>query len=94
MLDFFSQRGIGGNLEIHKTADLAITALQSAIIMRQPPPSCIHHAMVAVNIVQRLTGSSLFAYGFLVSMSRKGNCWENAVTESFFEILKAELLWA
>ncbi|MBS1038991.1 DDE-type integrase/transposase/recombinase [Gluconobacter cerinus] len=35
----------------------------------------------------------LSAHGFLVSMSRKGNCWDNAVTESFFKTLKAELMW-
>ncbi|WP_108912396.1 hypothetical protein [Acetobacter cibinongensis] len=64
VLDFFSQRVIGGNLEVHKTADFATTALQCAIAMRQPPPSCIHHAMVAVNIVQRLTGSSFLLMAF------------------------------
>ncbi|BBC81832.1 transposase (plasmid) [Acetobacter orientalis] len=35
----------------------------------------------------------LSAHGFIVSMSRKGNCWDNAVTESFFKTVKAELLW-
>ncbi|WP_264810173.1 DDE-type integrase/transposase/recombinase, partial [Acetobacter orleanensis] len=86
-------RVIGWNLEVHMTADLATTALQRAIALRQPPPDCIHHADRGSQYCSEAYRKLLSAHGFLVSMSRKGNCRDNAVTESFFKTLKAELLW-
>lgn len=75
------------------TADLATTALQRAIALRQPPPGCIHHADRGSQYYSEAYRQLLSAHGFIVSMSRKGNCWDNAVTVSFFKTLKAELLW-
>nr|WP_156470752.1 IS3 family transposase [Gluconobacter japonicus] len=93
VLDLFSRRVIGWNLEVRMTAGLATTALQRAIALRQPPPGCIHHADRGSQYCSEAYRKPLSAHGFLVSMSRKGNCWDNAVTESFFKTLKAELLW-
>ncbi len=91
--DLFSRRVIGWNLEVRMTADLATTALQRAIALRQPPPGCVHHADRGSQYCSEAYRRLLSAHGFIVSMSRKGNCWDNAVTESFFKTLKAELLW-
>ncbi|WP_373687857.1 IS3 family transposase [Gluconobacter sp. P5B12] len=93
VLDLFSRRVIGWNLDVRMTADLATTALQRAIALRQPPPGCIHHADRGSQYCSEAYRQLLSAHGFLVSMSRKGNCWDNAVTESFFKTLKAELMW-
>ena len=93
VLDLFSRRVIGWNLDARMTADLATTALQRAIALRQPPPGCIHHADRGSQYCSEAYRQLLSAHGFLVSMSRKGNCWDNAVTESFFKTLKAELMW-
>lgn len=93
VLDLFSRRVIGWNLEVRMTAGLATTALQRAIALRQPPPGCIHHADRGSQYCSEAYRKLLSAHGFLVSMSRKENCWDNAVTESFFKTLKAELLW-
>ncbi|WP_157091266.1 IS3 family transposase, partial [Gluconobacter cerinus] len=93
VLDLFSRRVIGWNLEVRMTADLATTALQRAIALRQPPSGCVHHADRGSQYCSEDYRKLLSAHGFIVSMSRKGNCWDNAVTESFFKTLKAELLW-
>ena len=91
--DLFSRRVIGWNLGGRMTADLATTALQRAIALRQPPPGCVHHADRGSQYCSEDYRKLLSAHGFIVSMSRKGNCWDNAVTESFFKTVKAELLW-
>ncbi|WP_081603811.1 DDE-type integrase/transposase/recombinase [Gluconobacter thailandicus] len=93
VLDLFSRRVIGWNLEVHMTADLATTALQRAIALRQPPPGCIHHADRDSQYCSEAYRQLLSAHGFFVSMSRKGNCWDSAVAESFFKTLKVELMW-
>ncbi|MBS1042072.1 IS3 family transposase [Gluconobacter cerinus] len=93
VLDLFSRRVIGWNLGSRMTADLATTALQRAIALRQPPPGCIHHADRGSQYCSEDYRKLLSTHGFIVSMSRKGNCWDNAVTESFFKTVKAELLW-
>ncbi|MFT9164983.1 MAG: integrase core domain-containing protein, partial [Komagataeibacter saccharivorans] len=61
--------------------------------LRQPPPGCIHHADRGSQYCSEAYRQVLSAHGFLVSMSRKRNCWDNAVMESFFKTLKAELMW-
>ena len=63
------------------------------IALRQSPPGCVHHADRGSQYCSEAYRQLLSAHGFIVSMSRKGNCWDNAVTESFFKTLKAELLW-
>ena len=75
------------------TTDLATTVLHRAVALRQPPSGCIHHADRGSQYCSEAYRKLLSAHGFLVSMSRKGNCWDNAVTESFFKTLKAEHLW-
>ena len=93
VLDLFSRRIIGWNLDACMTAKLAVTALNRAIALRRPPKGCVHHADRGSQYCSEDYRKVLSAHGFIVSMSRKGNCWDNAVTESFFKTLKAELLW-
>lgn len=75
------------------TAKLAVTALKRAITLRQPPGGCVHHADRGSQYCLEDYRKALSAHGFIMSMSRKGNGWDNAVTESFFKTLKAEFLW-
>ncbi|MFS8368634.1 DDE-type integrase/transposase/recombinase [Acetobacter indonesiensis] len=77
MLDLFSRRVIGWNLEVRMTANLATTALQRAIALRQPPPSCVHHANRGSQYCSEAYRKLLSAHGFIVSMTRKGNYWDN-----------------
>ncbi|MFT8308247.1 DDE-type integrase/transposase/recombinase [Acetobacter malorum] len=93
VLDLFLGRIIGWNLDARITAKLAVTALKRAIALRQPPEGCVHHADRGSQYCSENYRKVLFAHGFIVFMSRKGNCWDNAVTDSFFKTLKAELLW-
>jgi len=91
IIDLYSRRVIGWAVSDRLKKDLAIRALQMAINLRQPPKGCIHHtdSQYCAHGYQKI----LRKHGFKVSMSGKGNCWDNAVTETFFKTLKAELIW-
>jgi len=73
--------------------DLAIRALQMAINLRQPSPGCIHHTDRGSQYCSHDYQKVLRKQGFQVSMSGKGNCYDNAAVETFFKSLKAELIW-
>ena len=73
--------------------DLAIRALKMAINLRQPPKGCIHHTDRGSQYCSHEYQAILRKHGFQVSMSGKGNCYDNAVVETFFKTLKAELIW-
>jgi len=73
--------------------DLAIKALQMAITLRKPPKGCIHHSDRGSQYCSRDYQKLLKTHSFQVSMSGKGNCYDNAVVETFFKTLKAELVW-
>lgn len=73
-------------------ADPAVTALKQAIALRHLQKG-VHHDDRGSQYCSENYRRLLSAHGFIVSMSRKGNCWNNAVTEGFFKALKAELLW-
>ena len=73
--------------------DSAIRALKMAINLRQPPKGCIHHTDRGSQYCSHDYQKLLKQHGFKVSMSRKGNCWDNAVVETFFKTVKAELIW-
>lgn len=93
VLDLFSRRVIGWSAGARMTTTLALNALDRAIAVRQPTSGCVHHADRGSQYCSEEYRKRLAAHGFIVSMSRKGNCWDNAVTESFFKTLKAELIW-
>lgn len=90
VIDLFSRKVVGWSMSHRMTATLAINALTMAIKRNKPGKGVIHHSdrgsQYACDAYQKL----LFKYGFICSMSRKGNCWDNAVVERFFRSLKSE----
>ena len=93
IIDLYSRRVIGWAVSNRMKKDLAMRALQMAINHRNPPPGCIHHTDRGRQYCAHAYQKILTQNGFEVSMSRKGNCWDNAVSETFFKTLKAELIW-
>jgi putative transposase len=92
ILDLFSRKVIGWAMADHLRAELAIDALRMAITSRAPTDSLIHHTDRGVQYACTDYQAVLEANGFVCSMSRKGNCWDNAVAESFFGTLETELI--
>jgi transposase InsO family protein len=93
ILDLYSRRVIGWAVSDRLKRDLAIRALDMAVALRRPPPGCIHHTDRGSQYCSGDYQKRLKKHGFLVSMSGKGNCYDNAVVESFCKTLKAELIW-
>jgi transposase InsO family protein len=73
--------------------DLAIRALKMAIALRSPPRGCIFHSDRGSQYCSHDYQKILREHGFKVSMSGKGNCYDNAAVETFFKTIKAELIW-
>ena len=73
--------------------DLAIRALDMAVALRQPPEGCIHHTDRGSQYCSNEYQRRLSKHGFKVSMSGKGNCYDNSMVETFFKSIKAELIW-
>ena len=92
VLDLGSRRTIGWAMRDTLEAELAVSALQMAITARRPPPGVIHHSDRGVQYACDAYRAVLTQHGFQASMSRKGDCWDNAVAESFFATLEWELL--
>ena len=91
VLDTFSRRIVGWSVSDRLERDLAVSALERALDTRRPGPGLLHHtdrgSQYASSDYQELLGSA----EILFSMSRKGDCWDNAMAESFFKTLKVEL---
>lgn len=92
ILDLASRRVVGWAMRDNLEAELATDALQMALWSRRPEPGLIHHSDRGVQYASHAYRSLLEAHGHLPSMSRKGNCWDNAVAESFFATLEWELI--
>jgi transposase InsO family protein len=90
ILDAFSRRVIGYAISARLDASLTLEALHMAITHRQPGPSVIHHSDQGVQYASADYVAELKRHGFLVSMSRRGNPYDNARMESFFKTLKQE----
>ena len=92
LIDLHSRRVVGWATSNRLTKQLATGALHAALGQRDAPKGLLHHtdrgSQYASNDYQRL----LDAHDFEGSMSRKGNCWDNAVAESFFATLKKDLV--
>lgn len=93
MMDLHSRRIIGWAVSNRLKKDLALQALNRAVALRNPPPGLIHHTDRGSQYCSHDYQKRMRQLGFKVSMSRKGNCWDNAVAETFFKTLKAELIW-
>jgi transposase InsO family protein len=73
--------------------ELALSALRRAIALRRPAAGLIHHADRGSQYRSLDHKAGLSKNGILISMSSKGNCFDNAMVETFFKTLKAELVW-
>lgn len=93
VLDLHSRRVIGWAVSNRIKRDLAIRALEMAIALRRPPKGCIHHTDRGSQYCSHDYQKILRQHDFKVSMSGKGNCYDNAVVEAFFKTIKAELIW-
>ena len=93
ILDLHSRRVIGWAVSNRMKRDLAIRALNMAIAFRAPPKGCIHHTDRGSQYCSHDYQKLLRQHGFKVSMSGKGNCYDNAAVETFFKTIKAELIW-
>jgi putative transposase len=90
VLDAFSRRVIGWALGRTLEASLAVAALRMALIERQPEPGLVHHSDRGVQYASRDYTEILKQHNTTISMSRKGNPYDNAACESFMKTLKYE----
>jgi transposase InsO family protein len=90
ILDAFSRRVIGWALDRHMEDELTLMALRMAIAQRGVPPGLIHHSDRGSQYASNDYTDLLKASGIEISMSRKGNPWDNAACESFMKTLKYE----
>jgi len=92
IMDLYSRRIVGWAMGDSLERHLVIAALQMAIKMRQPPPGLLHHSDRGSQYASADYQALLTQSQIRCSMSRKGNCYDNAPTESFFGTLKTELV--
>ena len=90
VLDLFSRKVVGWAMDKEIKANLVIRALENAVISRQPGSNLTFHSDRGVQYASSTFRSILATYGIRQSMSRKANCWDNAVSESFFGSIKTE----
>ena len=90
LLDAHSRRVVGWAMADHLRTDLALDALLMALQARRPPPGLVHHTDRGCQYTAAAYRDALAARGLVCSMSRSGNCLDNAMAESFFATLKAE----
>ena len=93
VIDLYSRKVVGWSMDNTMKVDLVNNALNMAIITRKPPKGLIWHTDRGSQYASYSHKSLLQQYGITQSMSRKGNCWDNAVAESFFHTLKTELIY-
>jgi putative transposase len=93
MIDLHSRRVVGWAISNRLKRDLALQALNNAVALRNTPLGCIHHTDRGSQYCTHDYQKRLREVGFKVSMSGRGNCYDNAAVETFFKTLKAELIW-
>lgn len=91
--DLFSKEIVGWAVASTMTRDLAINALDAAIKKQRPPAGLIHHSDRGVQYCSKDYQAILAKNKMVCSMSRKGNCYDNASAESFFSAIKNELIY-
>jgi len=92
VLDRCSRRCIGWAMEDTLHTSLPLSALQMALRHRRPPPGLLHHSDRGVQYASGLYRQTLQQAGVVCSMSRRGNCYDNAAMESFWSTLKRDLI--
>lgn len=92
VIDLFSRRVVGWSMATHMRTSLVTGALKMALGRRLPQADMIHHSDRGSQYASHDYRKALRDSGIACTMSRKGNCWDNAVVESFFASLKKELI--
>ena len=92
LLERDGRRVVGWALRPHLGQELALSALEMALQRERPARGGLHHSDRGVQYASHAYRQRLEQAGFTASMSRRGNCWDNAVVESFFATLTKELL--
>lgn len=90
VIDLFSRCIAGWSMKNRMTADLVTDALMMAVWRRRPSGPLLHHSDQGSQYTSEQFQSLLAEHGIGCSMSRRGNCWDNAVAESFFSTMKTE----
>jgi len=92
MIDLFSRRVVAWATSKSNDTALVLRVLREAVRLRRPPHGLIHHSDRGSPYASMDYRAELARHGILASMSRQGDCWDNAVAESFFATLRAELI--
>jgi putative transposase len=92
VLDLYDRQVVGWAMAGHMRTELVLAALEMAVGRRRPPPGLVHHSDRGSQYASRAYRETLEKHRMEASMSRKGNCWDNAVMERFFGSLKSEWL--
>lgn len=92
LLDAHSRRVVGWAMADHLRVDLALDALRMALGARRPAPGLVHHTDRGCQYTAGAYTARLAAHGLVISMSRAGDCYDNAMAESFFATFKTELI--
>ncbi|OFZ55436.1 MAG: hypothetical protein A2328_03420 [Bdellovibrionales bacterium RIFOXYB2_FULL_36_6] len=95
IMDAYSRKIVGYALSENIDTDLALSALKAALETRKPAAGCVHHSDQGIQYCSKEYTDYLHNNEFGISMSRRGNCYDNAKAESFFKTLKREevYLW-
>lgn len=92
VMDLFSRKIVGWSMAEHMRTDLVSEALRMAIWRRQPGAGLLHHSDRGIQYASDAYQQLLHAHHMEASMSRRGDCWDNACAESFWGTLKTELV--
>jgi putative transposase len=90
VMDLYTRMIVGWSMDSRMTRELVMNALRMARFRRKPQPDLLHHSDRGSQYCSGDYQALLAKYGMVASMSRKGNCWDNAPMESFFNSLKNE----
>lgn len=93
VLDVFSRRIVGWAMANHLRSELVVTALEMALWNRRPAQGVIHHSDQGSQYTSIAFGKHCQQAGIVSSMGSRGDCYDNAITESFFATLECELLY-
>ncbi len=91
--DIFHKEIVGWSLARHMRTELCLEALDNAVMKHRPPKELIHHSDQGSQYCSKEYVERLKKYGMKRSMSRRGNCWDNAPAETFFSTIKSERIY-
>jgi putative transposase len=94
VLDLYTKQIVGWNLSEYMTTDLALEALKRSHAAKRPEKGLLHHSDRGSQYASKEYRKHLKQFGMKASMSRRGNCYDNACIEAFHSILKRELIYS